>query len=119
MQLTITPEASAYLERQFTGKPYTLILEYFDSDSPFNNEAISCQLYTDFRLIALHKLPTDFNWTRYSLQFETALGIIYAPQAATTLLDARTVISYNATYLELVLKGDSGILVPHLPLILM
>ena len=118
MQLTLTQEAASYIERKFGGQPYALILEYIDGDSPFNTHAISCQLFEDFRLVAFHVKHPDVKWQDYTLTFSTPIGDVYIKPQATMFLDSNTVVAYDANYLGLTLKGDSGILAPRLPLVI-
>ena len=114
MELRLTPAAQEFLQKQFQGNPAYLLLDYLDGDSPFNDQAIGCQLYDNYRLILLDQQHEAINWDFYDLVLETELAPLHLKPKYEMLLDPHVVIDYDPRYLSLTMRGDSGILVPRL-----
>ena len=114
MQLSFTEEAVKFIKQKFGSIPPYILLDYLDGDSPYNDKAIGCQLYDDFRLIFFHELVPEVHWDFYDLTLSTELGNVVLKSKYTMFLDSHTTIDYAPNYLSLTMRGNSGILVPRL-----
>ena len=113
VQLNITPSGQAYLVEKGLGTG--LFLDFVDGDSPAQNEAISCTLGVQFRLISVVDAVSFATFAKYQVLLPTELGDVGVKESSLLYLDQENVLDFSPQMWQLQLKGESGILATKVP----
>ena len=111
MELKITDEAQAKLKPYFDDPNAVVLLDFDDGVGYRPEEAISCTLNQEFRLLIVRK---DRDYHEYNAKLPTVLGDFYYKDYSKSFMDEEMTIAVNS-YQQLTLKGKyRGRLTPAL-----
>ncbi|GGI65018.1 MULTISPECIES: iron-sulfur cluster biosynthesis family protein [Enterococcus] len=115
MKLQITKEAQAVIEKQRQAGD-RLLLDFEDAIGPFTEDAVSCQLYPNFRLLLVPQEFPENQLADYNDLLETQMGTVYMKKTSQMLLDKEVEIAIEPSYQRIQLRSNAGILAANLPL---
>ena len=101
MELKITDEAQAKLKPYFEDSNAAVLLDFDDGVGYRPEEAISCTLNQEFRLLIVRK---DSDYHEYNAKLSTVLGDFYYKDYSKSFMDEEMTIAVNS-YQQLTLKG--------------
>ncbi|WP_283601454.1 iron-sulfur cluster biosynthesis family protein [Ligilactobacillus aviarius] len=101
MELKITDEAQAKLKPYFDDPNAVVLLDFDDGVGYRPEEAISCTLNQEFRLLIVRK---DRDYHEYNAKLPTVLGDFYYKDYSKSFMDEEMTIVVNS-YQQLTLKG--------------
>lgn len=114
MELTITTKAQAKLKPYFDDKNAVVLLDFDDGVGYRPEEAISCTLNQEFRILVVRK---DSDFHEYNQKLTTSLGDFYYKDYSKSFMDDQMTIDVN-NYQQLTLHGRyRGQLTPALNII--
>lgn len=119
MNIFFSEAAQEYLNKHLDLNNLTILVDYVDGDSPYNNEihGCHCQVYNKYRLIATKPDDHAIKLNKYNRIINTNIGNVLFPSFYEWMFDKNNVFDYNSIY-GLYLKSEAGIISESVKLVI-